>query len=130
MGSRNHIQNLRILLLIIGAGLVIYGAVMLLYFGNLVYQIMTHPEQVNLVNYILKNIKVGGPAMHLRGGDGQEVYIEFSETAKALGFSFLGIMGVGVLAGVVRAMVWGGVEIIKATLSPWNQKKAPEQTNR
>lgn len=123
MATGKHIQGLRVVLLLIGAALVVYGAVMLMFFGNLLYDVLNAPDQVSLVDYILRNIKVAGPAMVMRTPEGQVMYVEISESVKAFAFTFMGIAGLGVVAGVVRMMIWGGVEIIKVTLSPWSPRK-------
>lgn len=122
------VQKLRIFLICLGAVLIIYGAIMLMFFGNMVYELCTHPERVELVNYILANIKKGGPMAYARTPQGEEMVFEVSETGKTFGFLVMGMMGLGVLAGVVRAMIWGGVEIIKVTLSPWQPGKKAQKT--
>lgn len=124
MASMRPVQTLRIVLLVIGGLLVIYGAIMMLYFGHLIYEILNHPEKVTVIDYVLKHIKTAGPALYARTPDGQEMYVDFSEPAKSLAFFLMAIMALGVVSGVIRVMIWGGVEIIKVTLSPWSMQKS------
>lgn len=110
------IQFLRYSLIALGACLVLAGGVLLLWFGQLVYDIVNAPEKVRIVQFVLEQISVEGPIISGSSTE-SEFELSLSEPAKTFGFFFLGVFALGVLAGIVKTLVSAGVEIIKGAMA-------------
>ena len=110
------LQFVRYFLITLGACLLIAGSVLLLWFGQMVYLIVTGPEQVRIIQFILEHITVDGP-MVWGASSGEDFELSFSESAKTFCFFFLGVCSLSVLAGIAKSLLSGGVEIIKGALA-------------
>lgn len=110
------IQLLRYSLIALGACLVIAGGVLFLGFGQLVYDIVNEPEKVRIIQFVLEQISGEGPLIS-GSSAGSEFELRLSEPAKTFGFFFLGVFALGILAGIVKALVSAGVEIMKGALA-------------
>jgi hypothetical protein len=114
MEAPNH--ALRNLLVALGCCLLVAGAVLLLWFGQVVYQIVTEPEKVRIIQYIMEHVSTEGPI--ITGSAAESSFeVTLSDSAKAFGFFFLGVLALGVLAGIVKALLSGGVEVIRGALA-------------
>lgn len=111
------IQALRYFLIAIGCCLLIAGSVLLLWFGQMVYQIVTEPEEVRIIQFIMEHISNKEGPVIFGSSSEHKFELSLSESAKTFAFFFLSIFALGVLSGIVKALVSGGVEIIKGALA-------------
>lgn len=109
-------DTLRHLLLLLGFCLIATGGLLLLWFGHLVFQIVTEPENVRIVEFILENIIVDEPLISGHMAD-SEFEITLSESGRTFGFFILGIFALGILSGILNTLLTGGVEIMKWAMS-------------
>jgi len=112
MPTDNIIPIVRYVLLALGVCLLVAGALLLLWFGLLVQKILMTPGEVQLIEYVAAHI---GPDEPLLSGvvAGESFRVKISETGRTFGFFLLGLIALSILAGIVKALVVGGVEIIK-----------------
>jgi hypothetical protein len=121
------LHYLRYLLITIGIALLAAGGLLLLWGGQLVYQVINQPEQVRVVQFILERITVDAPVVS-GTFSGAAFELSLSDSAKTFGFVLLGVFAVGALAGVVKALLLGGIEVIKGALSLKANAEASENS--
>ncbi len=110
-------QALRYFLIALGCCLLVTGGVLLLWFGQIVYQIVTEPEEVRIIQFIMEQVSYKDGSFISGSSSGQKFELILSDSAKTFVFFFLGIFVLGVLSGIIKAIVSSGVEIIKGALA-------------
>lgn len=106
------VRVLRLIMFGLGSLLVVTGAVLMLYFGLLIYDIASNPDDVALVTFIRDGVESQAP--FLKGGtDRASFVLEFSEPAEFFAYLTLGIFALSVMGNIVKALIWSGVEIVK-----------------
>jgi hypothetical protein len=97
--------------LVFGVLLVVFGGVILFYIGYLVFQVINHPEEVRLAEYILEQFKTGDPALY---GNLEEkrFTLHLAEPLKTAIFLFIGVLIVWVLARIVQSLIAGGIQML------------------
>lgn len=118
------LDGLRTPILAAGLVLVAIGAVLLIYLGLMVIKILNTPEEVRIVQFALENVAVGEEAISGKIGD-QEFEVNLSAPIRSALFLFLGVVLFGVLASILKALISGGVELIRLATGPREPK--PEQ---
>jgi hypothetical protein len=97
--------------LVFGVLLVVFGGVILFYIGYLVFQVINHPEEVRLAEYILEQFRSGDPALY--GNLAEKGYtIHLAEPLKMAIFLFIGVLIVWVLARIVQSLIAGGIQML------------------
>ena len=116
------VRSMRLIMFGLGSLLVITGALLMLYFGLLIYDIASHPGDVALVTFIRDAVDSQAP--FLSGGtDRASFTLAFSEPAEFFAYLVLGIFALSVMGNIVKALIWSGVEIVKVA---WREQ-APGQ---
>ncbi|HYD19245.1 MAG TPA: hypothetical protein VEF76_12285 [Patescibacteria group bacterium] len=118
-------QQLKPLLMLVAVVLILGGAGLALCFGYAAWQVLYHPEKVEVVSYVLNNIATQqeSPAvtMHIDGRVGQYM---LSPKIKAFGLAYLFIVGLGLLVSIARCLSDAGVHILKAIWAQPTPRKA------
>jgi hypothetical protein len=118
------LDGFRTPILTTGIILVAIGAVLLIYLGLTVFEILNTPEDVRIVQFALENVAVGEEAFSGQIGD-QEFEVNLSAPIRSALFLFLGVILFGVLASILKALISGGVDLIRLATGPREPK--PEQ---
>ncbi len=98
-----------------GVLIVAVGGFLLLYLGIMVFQVINNPEKVKVVEFVLRHIQIDDKAIYGSLGN-KPVEIYLSKELRAVFFVFLGILMFWALAGIVKALISGGVKIIRVAL--------------
>lgn len=109
--------------LTLGSILVLLGAVLLLFLGAMVYLVITAPQEVAIVQFVLEHVRAGDTAIYGTMKDPQTMQninfeLNWSESVRTVSFLFLGVALLGVLAGIARAIITGGVSLITLAAGP------------
>jgi hypothetical protein len=118
------LDGLRTPILATGIILVAIGAVLLIYLGMMAIKILNTPEDVRIVQFALENVAVGEKALSGHVGD-QEFEVNLSAPVRSVLFLFLGVTLFGVLAGILKSLISGGVKLIRLATGPGEAK--PDQ---
>jgi hypothetical protein len=110
----------------LGVALVICGALSLIYIAVMVLQLIQSPEESKFVTWVGINFK---DTVMLLTGHIDETQIEISGNDKLQFFllSILGLIALSILAGVVKALLGTGIELIKFTLNDRNKSQDSNQ---
>ena len=105
-------------LLLVGVLLIAAGAGLMLYLAMLVFQVLNSPQDVALVQYVLAHIKVGDLAIfgHLtepESGQKVDFALNWSESVRTMSFLFLGVALLGILAGILKVLLSGGIGLVR-----------------
>lgn len=111
------IDGLRKPILATGIILVAIGAVLLIYLGLMAIKILNTPDDVRIVQFALETVSVGEEALSGRIGD-QEFEVNLSAPVRSVLFLFLGVVLLGVLAGILKTLIAGGVNLIRLATEP------------
>ena len=91
------------------------GGFLLLYLGIMVFQVINNPEKVKIVEFVLRHIQIDDKAIF--GSLNHKPFeIYFSKSFRTVLFVLSGVFMIWVLAGIVKALISGGVKIIKLAL--------------
>ena len=123
------LDGFRTPILATGIILVAIGAVLLIYLGLMVIKILNTPEEVRIVQFALENMAVGEEAISGHIGD-QEFEVNLSAPIRSALFLFLGVVLFGVLASILKALISGGVELIRLATGPREPKPERVQPGR
>ena len=111
----NLIEPLRAPLAALGLALVIIGAILLIYIGYLVYQVINHPEEIRIVEFLLEQVRIEEKVLFGVAAD-QAFEVSWSESLRTVMFLFIGVMVVGVLAGILKTLIGAGIQILRLAL--------------
>lgn len=116
--------NPRSILALLGLLLVIVGVGLLLYFAYLVYMVIEHPQDVQIVQYIVGLTEIEGPILQGRflipveSGVGvnhnADFEVQMSPELKAIVFLFVGVFAITLLVNLVKIIIGAGTAMIKA----------------
>lgn len=108
----------------IGVALIISGALSLLYIAFMVIQLIQSPEESKLIAWIGINFR---DSVMLFSGQINEVPIEFrgNDKLQFLLLSILGLIAISILAGVLKALIMAGIELLKFSK---NDIKTPQDS--
>lgn len=109
------LEKVRLGVLVLGSLLVAMGAVLMLYFGLLVYQVAHSPVDVPLVQYAMKHINTGDSALYGNVGK-DKVDLKCGDSVRTVSFLFLLVCSFAVLAGVVKAILAAGMRLMSFAL--------------
>jgi hypothetical protein len=123
------LDGLRTPILATGMILVGIGAVMLIYLGLMVIKVLNTPEEIRIVQFIQENTSVGDQLFSGHVGE-QDIEISLSEPVRTVLFLVLGVSIFGVLAGILKALISGGIELIRLASSPREEKSARDPRNQ
>lgn len=123
------LDGLRTPILAIGLLLVGIGAVMLVYLGLMVFKVLNSPEEIRIVQFIQENLSVGDQVISGHVGE-QELEVNLSKPIRTVLFLFMGVGLFGVLAGVLKALISGGIELIRLASSPREERAPPDPRNK
>ena len=115
------LEGLRTPILATGILLVGMGAVMLIYLGLMVLKVLNTPEEVRIVQFIQETVGIGDQVLFGNVGE-QEIDIHLSESVRTVLFLILGVSLFGVLAGILKALISGGIELIRLASSPREER--------
>lgn len=108
----DFIEPLRAPLAALGLALVIIGAFLLIYIGYLVYQIINHPEEIRIVEFLLAQVRIEENVLFGVAAD-QVFEVSWSESLRTVMFLFIGVMVVGVLASILKTLIGAGIQILR-----------------
>ena len=124
MGERSD-TFVRKFVLVFGVLLVVFGGVILFYLGYLALQVITDPEEVRVVEYILEQFKSGDLALYGNLED-KRYTIQLAEPLKTAIFLFIGALIVWVVARIVLTLVSGGIKMISLSMGRSRSKDTGE----
>jgi Ca2+/H+ antiporter len=124
-------EVLRIPLTALGLALVSAGALLLCYVGFLVFQVINHPEDVRIVEFLLEQVRLEDKAIFGIAAD-QPFEINWSQSLRTVMFIFVGVMVLSVLASILKTLIVAGVQILRlATGQPERAShRTPTTANR
>ena len=109
------LEGVRRPLVLFGVLIVGVGGFLLLYLGVMVFQVINNPEKVKIVEFVLRHIQIDDKAIF--GSLNHKPFeIYFSKSFRTVLFVLSGVFMIWVLAGIVKALISGGVKIIKLAL--------------
>lgn len=112
-GARPDVfEPLRAPLAALGLALVIIGAFLLIYIGYLVYQVIHHPEEIRIVEFLLQQVRLEDRAIFGMAAD-QSFEINWSESLRTVMFLFIGVMVIAVLASILKTLIGAGIQILR-----------------
>jgi hypothetical protein len=120
------LEGLRTPILATGLLLLGIGAVMLIYLGLMVFKVLNEPEEVRIVQFIQETVSIGDQVFFGNVGE-QEIEIHLSESVRTVLFLILGVSLLGVLAGILKVLISGGIELIRLASSP-REERSPRDT--
>lgn len=115
------LDGLRTPILATGILLVGMGAVMLIYLGLMVIKVLNSPEEIRIVQFIQETVGIGDQVFSGNVGE-QEIDVHLSESVRTVLFLILGVSLFGVLAGILKALISGGIELIRLASSPREER--------
>ncbi len=115
MATDQILEGIRRPLVWFGVLIVAVGGFLLLYLGIMVFQVIHNPEKVKVVEFVLRHIQIDDKAIFGSIGN-KPVEIYLSRELKAVFFVFLGVLMFSALAGIVKALISGGVKIIRVAV--------------
>lgn len=109
---RSYVEFGRTLLLVFGYTLIGLGTACLLYLAIIVFQIIDSPEQVRIVEFVLKYIPSGDRAAY--GHIGQQPFeLNLGQSVRTVLFLLIGMMILTGIASIARALITGGIELLR-----------------
>ena len=111
-----------------GILIVAFGGFLLLYLGIVVYQVINNPEKVKIVEFVLRQVQIDDKAI-FGSINNKPVEIYLSKELRTVFFVFLGVLMFSALAGIVKALISGGVKIIKVALLTTRTGESDKQSN-
>lgn len=117
--SGGGFDSIRLAVLFLGFLLVLAGAVVMLYLAALVYVALNTPADVPIVNFIVERINVGDLAFYGKMENPNDpsrpmaFEIRWDSSIRTLSFFFLGIAACGILAQILKALLTGGVSLMR-----------------
>jgi len=109
------LESVRRPLVLFGVLIVGVGGFLLLYLGIMVFQVINNPEKVKIVEFVLRHIQIDDKAIF--GSLNHKPFeIYFSKSFRTVLFVLSGVFMIWVLAGIVKALISGGIKIIKLAL--------------
>jgi len=109
------LESVRRPLVLFGVLIVGVGGFLLLYLGFMVFQVINNPEKVKIVEFVLRHIQIDDKAIF--GSLNHKPFeIYFSKSFRTVLFVLSGVFMIWVLAGIVKALISGGIKIIKLAL--------------
>jgi len=114
MQERNSevFELLRIPLTALGMVLVGAGALLLCYVGYLVYQVINHPEQVRIVEFLLAQVRLEDKVIFGVAAD-QVFEVNWSQSMRTVMFVFLGVMMLSIMASILKTLIVAGIQILR-----------------
>lgn len=122
------LDSLRTPILATGIVLVGIGAVMLIYLGLMVVKVLNAPEEIRVVQFIQEHTSVGERVLSGHVGE-QEIEVNLSDPIRTVLFLFMGVGLFGVLAGILKALISGGIELIRLASSPREERAARDRSD-
>ncbi|MCB9991186.1 MAG: hypothetical protein H6867_07370 [Rhodospirillales bacterium] len=106
----------------LGALLALLGSAVLLFLGVLCFMVVTAPQDVTLVQFVLEHVRAGDTAIYghmtdVATGRKMDFQLNWSESVRTISFLFLGVAILGVLAGISKIMISSGVSLMKTASS-------------
>lgn len=113
LGQRpDFIEPLRAPLTALGLALVIIGAFLLIYIGYLIFQVINHPEEIRIVEFLLEQVRLEEKVVFGVTGE-QSFEVHWSESMRTVMFLFIGVMVVSVLASILKTLIGAGIQILR-----------------
>ena len=111
-------------LMLLSYFMILAGSGLLLWVVYLVVQYINHPETIELVQFILKQVR--GEELLVSGNVGEMKFsMKWSESIRTVLFLFMGIGILSILAGVMHTLIRVGLSILKVV----TQYKKSENQN-
>ena len=121
-------EGIRRPLIWFGVLIIAVGGFLLLYLGIVVYQVINNPEKVKIVEFVLRQVQIDDKAI-FGSINNKPVEIYLSKELRTVFFVFLGVLMFSALAGIVKALISGGVKIIKVALLTTRTGESDKQSN-
>ncbi len=112
------VASIRIPLLSLGTIMVLLGAILLLFLAAMVYLVITSPQDVAIVHFVLEHVRAGDTAIYghvIDAATGRKMDFEmnWAESVRTISFLFLGVAIMGVLASILKILISSGIGLIK-----------------
>ena len=122
--SQKVFQFFQFPLMLLSYLMILAGSGLLLWVVYLVVQYINHPENIQLVQFILKQVR--GEELLVSGNVGEMKFsMKWSESIRTVLFLFMGIGILSILAGVMHTLIRVGLSILKVV----TQYKKSESKN-
>lgn len=115
-------DRLREPLFLLGIGLIVVGAIGLLWLAYAAVQIIIDPESIPVARIFLESFDQTAPLMKGRLGD-EPFIIEASDTLRYLFFGALGLILVSVGASIANALIIGGIRLAAISVPSKNDSE-------
>jgi len=110
--SQKVFQFFQFPLMLLSYFMILAGSGLLLWVVYLVVQYINHPENIQLVQFILKQVR--GEELLVSGNVGEMKFsMKWSESIRTVLFLFMGIGILSILAGVMHTLIRVGLSILK-----------------
>lgn len=97
---------------LVGLALVTGGIALLLYIGYTAFLVMTAPNDVPIVRYVLEHLATGDRIIYGHGGR-DTFELNVTQPVRTVTLVFLGIMIFGILAGIAKAIITAGMQLVR-----------------
>ncbi len=126
-------ESLRTVLMTIGVVLIGGGAVLLIMMAMLVYQVLTAPQDVMLVQYVLDHVRAGDRGLYghmtdAATGRQMDFELNWSDSVRTISFLFLGVAIMGILAAIAKTLVNGGIGLVRLAAPAQRQAKGDKDS--
>ncbi len=121
--NKNHTENIdgfRRLIALLGIAIVVVGGLVLFYLGVLIMDVINDPEEVKIIEFVLQQVKADEAIA--TGQFGNESFkVAISESFRLILFLFIGVLFLSVIAGIIRTIIGGGINIVKAAFYQYQE---------
>ncbi len=105
-------------LMSLGVLMVLLGSAVLLFLGVLCFMVITAPQDVRLVQFVLEHVRAGDAALYghmtdVSTGRKMDYELNWSKSTRTISFLFLGVAIMGVLASILKILIGSGIQVIK-----------------
>lgn len=100
-------------LMVLGIGLVLLGALMLVYLGMIILEILRTPSDVQLVNVLLDQTQEQGQAFFGQFGE-NAITFSIGEPLRSFVFVLLLLWILGTISNIIRGIIAAGRDLVAA----------------
>ena len=96
----------------LGVVMVVAGVALLGYLGYTIFQIITTPEQVGFVKFLLSHLGAGDKLIYGHAGN-EPFELNLAEPARTVLLLFFGLAIFWIMAGIAKAIISAGIGIVR-----------------
>lgn len=120
-------NNLARPLFFLGVALVIAGVALLVVVGVTAFQVIDDPDSVGLVKFLQSRLGAGDRMLY--GHVGNDTFeVAMTDPARTVILLFFGVLVFWVVAGIARAIISAGINMIRVMSVPAGDEAGPART--